>query len=122
MAVLKIKGQEYILRLEYRELKKLETIFEGRSFMEIINILGENPSITDLETLMYVSLQDKGISRQQFSDMLDDALSDENSGLSFDGLLDIFMQAVENSVFIRSLEKQQAAENKKAELTKQNAI
>lgn len=122
MAVLKIKNKEYILRLEYRELKRLEAIFNGRSFMEIINVLGTNPSITDLETLIFVGIQDKTITRDQFSELLDDVLSDPDSGLTFDALLNIFAEAVENSVFIKGMEAQAAAETKKAELTKQKVI
>ena len=122
MAVLKIKEKEYILRLEYRELKRLEQIFNGRSFSDILNVLGENPGITDLETLMFVGIQDKELTRQQFSDLLDDALSDPDSGLTFDILLNTFLEAVENSVFIKGLEAQEKAENMKAQLQKTKSI
>lgn len=122
MAILKIKDKEYTLRLEYRELKKFETIFNGRPFTEIINMIGKNPSLTDMETLIYGAIQEKELSREQFGELLDDALSDPDSGLTFESLMDAFLQAVESSVFIRGMEKQKEAAEKEAQLKKQGAI
>ena len=122
MAILKIKDKEYTLRLEYRELKKFEAVFNGRPFTEIINMIGKNPSLTDMETLVFGAIQDKDMTREQFSDLLDDALSDPDSGLSFDKLMQAFLEAVENSVFIRAMEKQQQEAEKVAELKKQGAV
>ena len=122
MAILKIKDKEYTLRLEYRELKKFEAVFNGRPFTEIINMIGKNPSLTDMETLVFGAIQDKDMTREQFSDLLDDALSDPDSGLSFDKLMQAFLEAVENSVFIRAMEKQQQEAEKAAELKKQGAV
>ena len=122
MTILEIKGKEYPLRLEYKELKKFETVFNGRSFMEIINVIGKNPSLTDLETLVYGAIQDENLSREQFGDLLDDALSDPDSGLTFEILMNKFMQAVESSVFISGMQTQQEKEQQKLELKKQGAI
>ena len=122
MAILKIKDKEYTLRLEYRELKKFESIFNGRPFTEIINMIGKNPSLTDMETLVFGAIQDKELTREQFSDLLDEALSDPDSGLTFEKLMDTFLEAVENSVFIRGMEKQQEKETKAAQLKKQGAV
>ena len=122
MAILKIKDKEYTLRLEYRELKKFEAIFNGRPFTEIINMIGKNPSLTDMETLVFGAIQDKDLTREQFSDLLDDALSDPDSGLSFDKLMQSFLEAVENSVFIRAMEKQKEAAEKENLLQKQGAV
>ena len=122
MAVLKIKNKEYLLRLEYRELKKFESTFNGRPFSEIMNMLSENPSLTDMETLVYGAIQDKDLTREQFGDLLDDALSDPDSGLTFEILMDTFLEAVENSVFIRGMEKQKKKETKAAQLKKKGAV
>ena len=122
MAILKIKDKEYTLRLEYRELKRFETIFNGRPFMEIINMIGKNPSLTDMETLIYGAIQEKELSREQFGELLDDALSDPESGLTFESLMDAFVQAVESSVFIKGMEKQQKEAEKAAQLQKQGAV
>ena len=122
MAILKIKDKEYTLRLEYRELKKFEATFNGRPFMEIINMIGKNPSLTDMETLIYGAIQEKDLSREQFGELLDDALSDPESGLTFESLMDAFVQAVESSVFIKSMEKQQKEAEKAAQLQKQGAV
>lgn len=122
MAILKIKDKEYTLRLEYRELKRFETIFNGRPFTEIINMIGKNPSLTDMETLIYGAIQEKELSREQFGELLDDALSDPDSGLTFESLMNAFVQAVESSVFIRGMEKQQKEAEKAAQLQKQGAV
>ena len=122
MTILNIKGKEYPLRLEYKELKKFESIFNGRSFMEIINVIGKNPSLTDLETLIFGAIQDQDLTRDQFGELLDDALSDPDSGLTFEKLMNSFMQAVESSVFIQGMQTQAEKEKQKTELTKQGAI
>ena len=122
MTVLNLNGKEYTLRLEYRELRRLEEQYNGRSFTEIISVLGENPSLIDMETMIFVSIQDKTMTRDQFVEQLDAALSDPESGLSFDKLLNTFKQAVDQSVFIGNLQKQQEAETKKAQLKKKKAI
>lgn len=122
MAILKIRDKEYTLRLEYRELKRLETLFNGRPFTEIINVIGTNPSLTDMETLIYGAIQDKDLTRAQFGELLDDALGDPESGFTFDSLMNGFLQAVENSVFIKGMEQQKEAAEKAAQLTKQGAV
>ena len=122
MTVLQINGKEYPLRLEYKELKKFESIFNGRSFMEIINVIGKNPSLTDLETLIFGAIQDENLTREQFGNLLDDALSNPDSGLTFEILMNKLMETVENSVFIQGMQTQQEKETQKAELKKQGAI
>lgn len=122
MTVLTLDGKEYTLRLEYRELRRLEEQYNGRSFTEIISVLGENPSLIDMETMIYVSLQDKTLTREQFVDLLDAELSKPEGGISFDELLNKFKAAVDQSVFIQNLQKQQEAETKKTQLKKKKAI
>ena len=56
------------------------------------------------------------------TETLQAALSDPDSGLTFEILMDTFLEAVENSVFIRGMEKQQEKETKAAQLKKQGAV
>ena len=122
MTVLTLQGRELKLRLEYKELRRLEESYNGRSFMEIIDVLGKNPSLFDMESLIFIAIQDKDLTRAEFVDLLDAELSDPDSDLSFDQLMNVFMKAVDSSVFMQNLQKQQEAEKKKAELKKKKAI
>lgn len=122
MTVLTLQGRDLKLRLEYKELRRLEESYNGRSFMEIIDVLGKNPSLFDMESLIFIAIQDKDLTRAEFVDLLDAELSDPDSDLSFDQLMNIFMKAVDSSVFMQNLQKQQEAEKKKAELKKKKAI
>ena len=122
MTVLTLQGRDLKLRLEYKELRRLEESYNGRSFMEIIDVLGKNPSLFDMESLIFIAIQDKDLTRAEFVDLLDAELSDPDSDLSFDQLMNVFMKAVDSSVFMQNLQKQQAAEKKKAELKKKKAI
>ena len=122
MTVLTLQGRDLKLRLEYKELRRLEESYNGRSFMEIIDVLGKNPSLFDMESLIFIAIQDKDLTRAEFVDLLDAELSDPDSDLSFDQLMSVFMKAVDSSVFMKNLQKQQEAETKKAELKKKKAI
>lgn len=122
MATITLNKNEYNLRLGYKELKKLETFYPGRSFHDILEALGVNPTIHDLEIMVFVSLQKPGINLEEFSDLLGDEFENEESDFSFDKLLDGFMKAVDESVFIKRLQTEGEQVAKKKNLKKVKAI
>lgn len=122
MATITLNQKDYTLRLGYKQLKKLETFYPGRSFHDILEALSVNPTIHDLEIMVFVSVHDAKLSLDEFSNLLGDEFEREESDFSFDKLLDAFMAAVDESVFIKRLQTEGEQAAKKKNLKKAKVI
>lgn len=124
MTKLTLNKKEIEMRIGYKQLKTLESYYKGLSFEEILSVALANPTLTDIEKVVYVSLQNPEFTLLEFGDVLDEAFNSEE--ITFDGLIDALFEAVDTSVFLKTMaekkEKEKKAATKKTELKKAGAV
>lgn len=113
MAILNLNGKEIETRIGYKQLKKLETYYPGLSFEQVIAGTLSNPSLSDLERVIYISLVGTDMTVEEFGEELDTAFNSQT--LTFEELIDILDKSVDESVFLKGLLETKTETEKKAD-------
>lgn len=106
MAELRLGGSMIPLRLEYKAIRKLESMYGGKPFHAIFENELANAALTDIENFFLAIITSQNQGRTITGEQLTELIAEEmDSGrLEFTDLAELMKQAVEESNFFQRLQ------------------
>lgn len=108
MAEMRLGGSMVPLRLEYKAIRKLESMYDGKAFHKIFAEELANASLTDVEIFFWAVItstnEGRTITQEQLTELL--AIEMDEGRLDFMGLAELMKAAVEESTFFQRLQAQ----------------